>query len=140
MKKMKRMPKFLKQTPYSHKRLKKVWRRPRGRQSKMRRSEKGKAAMPKIGWRTPRSLRGLHPSGLAEVIVHNAAELAKVDAKKEAAKIAGSVGRKKRAGIIGKAKELKIKVLNAPAEAGAESMKKAEEKTEKSSEEKSDKK
>jgi large subunit ribosomal protein L32e len=132
IKKTRRKPKFLKQTPYAHKRLKKVWRRPRGRQSKMRRDEKGKAAMPDVGWRTPRLSRGLHPSGLREVIVHNAAELARVDAKKEAARIASAVGKKKRAGIVEKAKELNIKILNAGI--GAEKIEKMEkkEKTEKS--------
>lgn len=108
----KRKPKFLRQIPHSHKRLKKVWRKPRGTQSKMRKKEKGKAIMPRIGWRTPRKLRGIHPSGFKEVIVHNVAELGKIDVKREAVRVSGRVGKKKRAEILKRAKELKLKVLN----------------------------
>jgi ribosomal protein L32E len=49
---------------------------------------------------------------LKEVLVRNAAELKRVDTKKEAAKISANVGRKKRLAMIEAAKELKIKILN----------------------------
>jgi large subunit ribosomal protein L32e len=113
MVKKKKKPKFLRQDWHSLKRLKKVkWRKTRGSQSKMRRGEKGKAKMPRVGYRTAKKLRSLHPSGLREVIVHNVAELQDIDVKKEAARIAAKVGKKKRKEILEKAKELKIKVLN----------------------------
>lgn len=110
--KKKKKPKFLRQIPYSHKRLKKVWRKPRGSQSKMRKKERGKATVPAVGWRTPKKIRGLHPSGYKEVAVHSIGELEKIDTKKEAVRIATRVGKRKRAEIVKKAKEMKIKILN----------------------------
>ncbi len=113
MAKRKKKPKFKRQDWRSLKRLKRVkWRKTKGSQSKMRRGEKGKAKMPHIGYSAARRIRGLHPSGLREVIIHNAVELQKIDVKKEAARIAAKIGKKKRAEIIEKAKELKVKILN----------------------------
>jgi large subunit ribosomal protein L32e len=109
----KKKPKFLRQDWHSFKRLKKVkWRKTKGSQSKMRRGEKGKAAMPHVGYSAAKKTRSLHPSGFREVIVHNSSELQRIDAKKEAARIASRVGKKKRKEIMEKAKELKVKVLN----------------------------
>jgi large subunit ribosomal protein L32e len=68
--------------------------------------------MPSIGYGAPRELRGLHPSGLKEVVVYTPRELERVDPKKEAVKIASTVGKKKRIEILRRAEELKIKVLN----------------------------
>ena len=93
-------------------RIKKSWRRPRGIHSKVRLRKKGKIKMPSIGMRTPKEIRGLHPSGFREVLVERPEELLSVDAKKEAVRIAKKVGRKKREEIKKKAEELGIKVLN----------------------------
>jgi len=109
----KKKPKFLRQNWQALKTLTHVkWRRPRGMHSKLRRKEKGKGFSPKPGYRAPVVLRGLHPSGLKEVLVANVKDLQKIDAKKEAAKIRGVVGRKKRIEILKKAEEMKIRMLN----------------------------
>jgi large subunit ribosomal protein L32e len=105
-------PKFLRQSAKAYKRLGSKWRRPRGIHSKLRRHEKGKGFIPSPGYGAPKKLRGLHPSGFKEVLVSNLNDLLKVDAKKEAVKIAHTVGKKKRSKILKKAEELKIKVLN----------------------------
>ncbi|MEM7826253.1 MAG: 50S ribosomal protein L32e [Candidatus Aenigmatarchaeota archaeon] len=94
------------------KRLKPAWRRPRGMHSKIRIRKKSKIKMPNIGWGAPKNLRYLHPSGFKEVLVHNPKDLEKIDPKTQAARIASSVGKKKRQEILKKAEELKIKVLN----------------------------
>ena len=66
------MSKDFKRQEYArYKKLGIKWRRPRGKTSKMRRYEAGKAAMPSIGYRTPRATRGLHPSGFNDVLVEN---------------------------------------------------------------------
>lgn len=96
----------------TYKRVKPSWRRPRGRQSKVRVKEKAKIKMPTIGYRAPRKLRYLHPSGFREVLIYNVNELLKVDPKQEAVRIASTVGEKKRIEILKRAEELKIKVLN----------------------------
>lgn len=49
---------------------------------------------------------------MREVLIHNANELLKIDAKKEVARIATGVGEKKRIEIRKKAEEMKIKILN----------------------------
>jgi large subunit ribosomal protein L32e len=111
--KVKRKPKFLRQNWITFKSLRKVkWRKTRGIHSKMFRGEKGKARMPRIGYSMPRSVSGLHPCGLREVLVSNVAEMKRLDAKKDAARISSMVGRKKRLAMIEAAKEIKVKILN----------------------------
>lgn len=105
-------PKFLRSSAIAYKRLGKKWRKSRGWHSKVRIREKGKPKMPSVGYGAPRELRYLHPSGFREVLVSNVNDLQKIDPSKEVVKIAHAVGKKKRSGILKKAEELKIKVLN----------------------------
>ncbi|MEM5879569.1 MAG: 50S ribosomal protein L32e [Candidatus Aenigmatarchaeota archaeon] len=105
-------PEFRRWMSESLKRLKPSWRRPRGMHSKIRVRKKSKLKMPTIGYRAPKNLRYLHPSGFQEILVSSLKDLEKVDASKQAIKIAHTVGKKKRAEILKKAEELKIKVLN----------------------------
>ena len=107
-----KIPEFRRPLSETIKRIKESWRRPRGLHSKVRQKEKSKLKMPDIGYRQPKEIRGLHPSGFKEVLVRNFKELENVDPSKEAIRIAATVGKKKREEIIKKAKELKIKVLN----------------------------
>ncbi len=108
----KRLPNFRRQEWYMWKRLGEKWRKPRGRDSKLRVRKRGKGKMVTVGYRVPREVRDLHPSGLSEVMVANVTELDGIDAAKQAARIASSVGRRKREQILKKAGELKIRVLN----------------------------
>ena len=111
MKKRKK-PKFLRQGTKNLKRLGKKWRRPRGSQSKLRKYKIARGSMPNPGYGSPKSIRGLHPSGYEDVLVYNTNQLEKLDSKKQACRIASTVGKKKRLEIMKKASELKIKVLN----------------------------
>ncbi|MDI9618729.1 50S ribosomal protein L32e [Methanothermobacter sp.] len=104
--------KFKRQEYARYKKLGEKWRRPRGRTSKMRRYEKGKPAMPAIGYRKPRDQRGLHPSGYEDILVSNMRELEDLDPETQAARIASTVGARKKTLMLEKAKELGIKVLN----------------------------
>lgn len=108
-------PKFLRQEWWRYPKFKNdpKWRRPKGIDSKMRLKKKGKPRSPSIGWSSPRLVRGLHPSGYEEVLVHNVKELEAIDPTRQAARIARTVGARKRELIIARAKELGIKVLNA---------------------------
>lgn len=65
-----------------------------------------------MGYKGPKAARGLHPSGYREVLVHNAKEVSAVDPKSEAARIAHTVGKRKRAQIIAEAKKRKVFILN----------------------------
>jgi large subunit ribosomal protein L32e len=75
--------------------------------------KKDMPAMPNPGYRTPKAIRGLHPSGYEDVLVHRPEDLEELDAEKDAARIASKVGGRKRELIVEKADELGIHVLNA---------------------------
>ena len=64
-----------------------------------------------IGYRSPRSIRGLHPSGFKEVIIYNVNDLENINSD-DVARIGHTVGLKKRFIIVERAKELKIHILN----------------------------
>ncbi|WP_088336245.1 50S ribosomal protein L32e [Methanopyrus sp. KOL6] len=106
-------PKFRRQEWHRYKRLGEKWRRPKGRHSKMRRKLKNRPKMPNPGYGSPKKVRGLHPSGYEEVLVYNPKDLEKIDPKRQAARIASRVGKRKRQEILDKAEELGIVVLNA---------------------------
>jgi large subunit ribosomal protein L32e len=57
-------------------------------------------------------VRGLHASGFKEMIIHTVKELETIDPKKQAVRIGGTVGTKKRLEIMKRAGELDIRVLN----------------------------
>ena len=108
----KRRPRKIRQESWRYVRVKESWRRPRGIDSKMRLKKKGYPPLVSIGYRGPKKVRGLHPTGFKEVLVFNPDDLDKIDPKREAVRIAGSVGRRKRMAIIEKADKLGIVVLN----------------------------
>jgi outer membrane biosynthesis protein TonB len=78
----------------------------------MRRKIKGWPPTVSVGYKGPKVARGLHPSGYKEVLVHNAKEISNIDPKTEAARIAHTVGKKKRVQIIAEAKKKKVFILN----------------------------
>ncbi|MCJ7516994.1 MAG: 50S ribosomal protein L32e [Methanomassiliicoccales archaeon] len=105
-------PHFLRQEGFRFKRLGDTWRRPRGMHSKMRRHYKYRPPVVSIGYRGPKKVRGLHSSGFEEVMVHTPAKLDGIDSKRQAVRIGGSVGYKKRLEIEARADKLGIRVLN----------------------------
>lgn len=107
-----RTPYFLRDEGFRYKRIPKNWRRPTGYTSKLRINLKYRPSKVRVGFRSPKIVRGLHASGFEEVMVHNAKELDKIDAKKQAVRIGGTVGTKKRLEIVKRADELNIRILN----------------------------
>ncbi|UCC33648.1 MAG: 50S ribosomal protein L32e [Candidatus Bathyarchaeota archaeon] len=105
-------PDFRRQESWRYKRVKESWRRPRGIDSKMRKKVKGWPKSPKVGHRSAKETRGLHPSGYAEVLVRNVDDVRKIDSKTQAIRIAHQVGARKRVEISAIADELEIRVLN----------------------------
>lgn len=105
-------PKFNRQDHHKKKRVPTSWRRPRGDLSKQRRSIKGKGDTVKPGFRTPKAVRGKHPSGFEEVLIHTPSELDDINPDKEAVRIGSSVGGRKRERIEERAEEMEIRVLN----------------------------
>ena len=107
-----RKPEFVRQEGYRYVKLDKVWRKPRGRKSKLRRHHRSRGSMPNPGYRSPVSARGLSMSGFAEVLVSNPDGIARIDKEKEAAVISSTVGKKKRMEIIDAAEKAGVRVLN----------------------------
>ncbi|GGN07911.1 50S ribosomal protein L32e [Halarchaeum nitratireducens] len=105
-------PQFNRQDYHKKKRTPTSWRKPRGTLSKQRRGIKGKGPKVEAGFRTPKAVRGKHPSGFEEVRVHNADDLDGVDPDTEAVRIASKVGARKRETIEEQAEEAGIRVLN----------------------------
>ena len=105
-------PQFNRQDYHKKKRTPKSWRRPRGQLSKQRRGVKGKGDKVEAGFRTPEAIRGKHPSGFEDVLVHNTDDLDDIDPDTEAARIASKVGARKRERIEEQAEEAGIRVLN----------------------------
>jgi large subunit ribosomal protein L32e len=108
----KKKPGFVRSESWRYVKLKESWRRPRGLDHKMRRKIKGWPPTVSVGYKGPKVARGLHPSGYKEVLVHNAKEILNIDPKTEAARIAHTVGKKKRVQIIAAAKKKKVFILN----------------------------
>ncbi len=107
-------PKFVRQESWRYIRLKPNWRKPKGKDSKMRLQVKGWPPLVKVGYRTPRTYRGLHPSGYKEVLVYRPDDLEGLNPEVHAVRIAGSVGMRKRLVILEEAEKLGLKVLNPP--------------------------
>ena len=105
-------PQFNRQDYHKKKRTPESWRRPRGTLSKQRRGIKGKGPKVQAGYRTPKAVRGKHPSGFEEVYVENTDDLEGVDGDSEAVRISSSVGARKRERIEEQAEEQGVRVLN----------------------------
>jgi large subunit ribosomal protein L32e len=120
-------PKFIRAESWKYDRFSLSWRKPRGLDNKIRRKILGWPPGPSMGYKGPKIARYLHPSGYREVLVNNVADLSTIDSSIQAARIAHTVGKRKRADIIAKAKELNIKILNVKVSAEAEEEKTEEE-------------
>ena len=108
----KKKPNFVRPESWRYLKLKESWRRPRGLDHKVRRKIKGWPPGVSVGYKGPKEARGLHPSGYREVLVHNAKEVSVIDPKTEAARIAHTVGKRKRVQIIAEAKQREVFILN----------------------------
>ena len=88
---------------------KQKWRRPSGRDNKMREKRRGYPAVVSVGYRTDKKIRnkilGKYPR-----VIYNVKELQ--DIKKEEIAIVGKIGKKKKIEIVKKAQEKKIPLYN----------------------------
>ncbi|MHA1410321.1 MAG: 50S ribosomal protein L32e [Candidatus Odinarchaeia archaeon] len=109
-----KLPKFIRQECWRYKRVHEPWRRPKGIDNKVRKKRKGFIKMPDIGYRTPRKVRGFHPSGKKEVIITQVNELDAYNPEEYIIRISGKLGLLKKLDVYEKAEELGFKVINKP--------------------------
>ena len=107
-------PLFVRQAAHRYYRIGRdeSWRRPRGLQSKQRRHYGYRSVIVRVGYRSPAKVRDLVPSGFRPIIIRTIGELEKLDATKEAAIIARTVGTRRRLTLEETARRLGIHVLN----------------------------
>lgn len=91
------------------KKKKQIWRKPKGRDNKMREKRKGYPAVVKIGYKTNKNLRGTIENKKPRLI-KNIRDLDII--KKNEMVIVGSVGKRKKIEIAKKAKEKGIQIYN----------------------------
>jgi large subunit ribosomal protein L32e len=93
------------------KKLSPSWRKPRGLFNKMRRGFPDKGAVVQVGYGAPKAIRGFHPSGFEEALVHSLADLDEVRPD-QAVRIGRTVGARKKQIILERAFTRGLKVLN----------------------------
>ena len=104
----KKRPSFRRVESWRYKRVKDPWRKARGIDSQTRMKTKSGVKSPTIGYRTPKKVRGVHPSGYEEVRVETVKDFENLNKKKQAVKIASTIGAKKRMALIDHAKRLSL--------------------------------
>jgi large subunit ribosomal protein L32e len=108
----KKKPSFRRVESWRYKRVKDTWRKARGIDSQTRKKKKSGVKSPTVGFRSPKRIRGLHPSGYEEVRIFNINDLKRLNNKKHAIKISGKLGAKKRISLVDYAQRNGFKVLN----------------------------
>ena len=108
----KKRPSFRRVESWRFKRVKNSWRKSRGIDSQTRKKEKSGVKSPSVGYRSPKKVRGIHPSGYEEVMVFNVNDLKGLNNKKHALKLSGRLGAKKRITLIDYAQNRGFKILN----------------------------
>ena len=108
----KKRPSFRRVESWRYKRVKDSWRKARGIDSKTREKRKSGVKSPTIGYRGPKKVRGLHPSGYIEVLIFTLDDLKNLDKNKHAIKISGKLGAKKRIVLTDYCQKRGFKILN----------------------------
>jgi len=107
------MPKFLRHTAHKYSKLglrrkkKQIWRRPTGRDNKMREQRRGHPPIVSIGYSTHKKTRGTI-NGKIPVLIRNVSDVQKI--QKNQIALLGKIGKKNKIEIAKKAKELKVEI------------------------------
>eukprot|EP00178_Gracilaria_changii_P004345 TRINITY_DN1686_c0_g1_i2.p1 TRINITY_DN1686_c0_g1~~TRINITY_DN1686_c0_g1_i2.p1 ORF type:complete len:134 (-),score=13.99 TRINITY_DN1686_c0_g1_i2:37-438(-) len=91
------------------------WRHPRGIDNRMRRRFRGNKKMPKIGYGSDKKTRYYLPNGLKKFVVRSIRDLdvLLMNNRTFCAEIAHNVSSRKRAEIVKRAQQIRVKVTNA---------------------------
>ncbi len=91
-------------------RVKRRWRYPRGKHSKVRQRHSGRPALPTPGFGSPKEVRG-KINGMEPVLVYRLEDLTSINPK-HLCIVSSSVGKRKKQSILKKCLELKLNVGN----------------------------
>ena len=110
----KKRPSFRRVESRRYVRVKDSWRKARGIDSQTRKKTKTGVKSPSVGYRSPKKIRGLHPSGYEEVRINNKNDIERLNLspKKHALKISGRLGARKRLELIDYAQKRNFHILN----------------------------
>ncbi|MAG73520.1 hypothetical protein CL620_04340 [archaeon] len=108
----KRKPLFIEKESKFTAGVKKRWRFPRGKHSKVRQMHKGRPALPNPGYGSPKSVRGLDRSGLEPVVVRRVEDLEGLDAGKHGIVISRTCGARKKMDVLKSVQAKKLSLLN----------------------------
>lgn len=108
----KNRPSFRRVESWRYKRVKDSWRKARGIDSKTRKKKKLGVKSPTIGYRGPKKVRGLHPSGYIEVKITTPKDLQNLSKKRHVVKISGKLGARKRIVLTDYCQKRGFKILN----------------------------
>lgn len=108
----KKRPSFRRVESWRHIRVKDPWRKARGIDSQTRMKTKSGVRSPSKGYRSPKKVRGIHPSGYEDIRVETLKDFENLNKKTQAVKIASNVGSRKRMVLIDHAQRNGFKVLN----------------------------
>ncbi|MEM2920694.1 MAG: 50S ribosomal protein L32e [Candidatus Bathyarchaeia archaeon] len=111
--KKKDKPDFKRQESWRYVKLSHSWRRPKGIDNKMRLSRKGWPPTVNVGYRSPKSTRGFHPSGLQPVLVSSIKDLKEVSEREDVIVVISSrVGERLKRVLTEEARSLGLRVAN----------------------------
>lgn len=105
-------PTFLRHDVHKKKRVSESYRKPKGRQNKMRLNRRGYARSRSTGFSAPVAVRGLSREGLTQNSVATLADFQGLDVKKDGIIVARTVGNKRRAQLLEHANKAGFTVLN----------------------------
>lgn len=105
-------PSFIRHDAHKKVRVGLVWRKPKGRQNKMRLHQKGYAKGRSTGYGSPRAVAGLSTNGLKQNVVHTLKDLISLDSKVDGIIIGRTVGLKKREVLVEEATKKGFTLLN----------------------------
>ena len=131
MEKENKKPKFLRRKVHAYSKLgkgrkkKQVWRRPTGRDNKMREKRRGYPAVVAIGYGSEKTTKGMLKDK-NPIKIMNISDLNKIS--KEDIAVIGAVGKKKKLEIAAEAKKMKIEIYNMNPDKFIEKNKKSEKK------------
>ena len=109
----KKVPHFRRQESWRYKRLSGSWRKPKGIDNKMRKEKKGYPSRVKVGYGIPKEVRGIHPSGLKQVMIQNMRALERLaDQEGIVVVISARMGDRQKKLITEKARNMGLRVSN----------------------------